>query len=240
MRDLSFIKNGIIAHRGLYNNSLRVPENSILAFEKAIKNGYSIELDVHVLKDGKVVVFHDDSLLRMTGVNKKIKDTNYEEIKDLKLMGSNEKIPLFSEVLKIVNGKVPILIELKYDTKLGSLEDKLMETLKEYKGKIAVQSFNPLSIYYMKRKYPEVIRGQISSDLKEEKMNFGVRVILKNMLFNFLTKPDFISYDIRSLPNRKVEKYRKKHPVLCWTIRNKKELEFARRYADNFICENIN
>ena len=144
MKNLDFLRKPLIAHRGFFDNKKGIPENSMLAFQRAIDNDYTIELDVHILKDGKVIVFHDDNLKRMTGEDKLIKDCDYEEIEKLRLLGTNQKIPLFEEVLSLVDGKVALLIELKYDVKVGRLEKELIKILKNYKGKYAVQSFSPL------------------------------------------------------------------------------------------------
>ena len=105
-KDLSFLKENLIAHRGAHNINKGIPENSINAFKEAIKNNYIIELDIHLLKDNNIVVFHDDDLKRMTGVDKKLKDTTYEEIKDLKLQNTDNYIPLFKDVLDLINGKI--------------------------------------------------------------------------------------------------------------------------------------
>lgn len=238
-KDDNFLKGRFIAHCGVHNIENKIPENSIKAFEIAISKGYLIELDVHILKDNTVIVFHDDNLLRMTGVNKKINKCIYSEIKDLKLQKTESHIPTFKEVLNLVDGKVPLIIELKYDTRVGRLENKVMEELYKYKGKYAIHSFNPLSLLFLKNKFPNVIRGQISCDFRDIKMNIVVKWILKSMCLNKLSKPDFISYDINSLPNNKIERYRKKRIVLGWTIKNKNDLEKARKYCDNYICENI-
>lgn len=238
-KDLEFLKQNLIAHRGMYNIKKGIPENSLKAFEKAIKNNYIIELDLHILKDKSVIVFHDDNLKRMTGINKNIKDVTYDEIKNLKLQNTDNHIPLLKEVLNLVNGKVPIIIELKYDVRCGALEDKAMEILKKYKGKYVVKSFNPFSVYWLRKKYPKVIRGQLACGFENDKINIIKKFLLKNMIFNSITKPDFVSYDINSLPNKKVEKYRKDNLVLGWTIKNKSDLEKAKKYCDNFICENL-
>ena len=108
-----FLTKSLIAHCGVHDIKNSIPENSIKAFEKAILKGYIIELDLHILKDDNVVVFHDDNLYSMTGVNKKIKDCTYNEIKNLKIQNTNSNIPLFKEVLELVKGRVPLLIELK-------------------------------------------------------------------------------------------------------------------------------
>ena len=238
-KNLEFLKQNLIAHRGMHNIKEGIPENSLKAFEKAIENKYIIELDVHILKDKSVVVFHDDNLNRMTGINKNIKDVTYNEIKHLKLLDTNNYIPLLKDVLNVVNGKVPIIIELKYDVKCGILENKTMELLKLYKGQYAIKSFNPFSVYWLKKKYPEVIRGQLASSFKNYKINIINKFFMKNRISNYITKPDFISYDINGLPNKKIENYRKNNLVLGWTIKNKSDLEKAKKYCDNFICENL-
>lgn len=211
----------------------------MVAFAKAIENSYIIELDVHILKDKSVIVFHDDNLERMTGVNKKVKETTYNEIKKIKLQSTNCYIPLLKDVLKLVNGKVPLIIELKTDVKCGSLEKETINILKTYTGQYAIKSFSPLSIYWLKKHHPKVIIGQLFSDFKGDKMNIIKKLFLKNMILNFITKPDFISYGIDGLPNARVEKYRKTNLVLGWTITNKSEIERAKKYCDNLICENL-
>lgn len=233
------MKENIIAHRGFHNKENGIPENSLIAFNEAIKHNYIIELDVHLLKDGNIAVFHDDNLLRMTNFDKDLKDCTYEDIKELKLYETNCNIPLLGQVLDLVNNQVLLVIELKTDNKVGTLEKRLMEELNEYEGRFVIKSFNPFSVYWFKKNYPQVIRGQLSCDFRDESFNVLKKFLLKNMLFNFLTKPDFISYGIKSLPHKMVERFRKKGLVLGWTIKNKDEYEFARKYCDNLICENI-
>lgn len=216
-----------------------IPENSITAFKEAIKYNYIIELDVHILKDNNVVVFHDDNLRRLTGINKKIKDTTYNEIKKLKLLNTNEHIPLFLDVLKLVDGKVPLLIELKYDTKVGLLEDKLLSILKDYNGNYAFQSFNPRSLIYLKKKCPGILRGILVSDFKKTNINLFKRIILKRMIFNYLIKPDFLSVNYNYLKNGKIQKYKNNKLILTWTIRNKNDLDKYKSLCDNYIVENI-
>ena len=238
-KNIDFLISNLIAHRGYHNINNNIPENSIKAFEEAIKNNFIIELDVHILRDGKIVVFHDDNLNRMTGINKNIKDMEYRQIEKLKLQGTDQKIPLLEEVLELVNGKVPIIIELKYDVKSGLLEKKLIEILKKYKGKYAIKSFNPFSVNYIRKHFPEAIRGQLSSDFKGSNIPKIKKIFLSKMLFNFITKPDFISYDIKALPNKRITKLRKNKLILGWTARDVKDLEKAKKYCDNIIFENI-
>ncbi len=239
MRNINFLSSALIAHRGYHNIQKGIPENSILAFKEAIENNLIIELDVHILKDGNVAVFHDDNLMRMTGINKNIKDMNYNELKKIRLQETNQTIPLLVDVLKLIDGQVPLIIETKYDAKYGVLEKEVIKILQQYNGMFAVKSFNPFSVMYFKRKFPEAIRGQLASDFRDKKMRKIKKVFLSRMVLNFFTKPDFISYDIRALPNNRVRKLRKNKLILGWTVKSKKDLEYAQDYCDNFICENI-
>ena len=179
------------------------------AFKEAVNKNYIIELDVHFLKDGEVVVFHDDNIERMTGINKNLKDCTYDEIRNIKLLNKNTYIPKFSDVLKLVDGKVPILIELKNDNKVGLLESSLVQILKKYNGKYAVQSFNPLSIMWFKNNYPNIIRGQLVCKFKNKKMDNIKKFILKTMFFNIITNPDFISHSVDDLSYKEVNKIKK-------------------------------
>ena len=233
---LKFLKQNMIAHRGMHNKDAKIPENSLLAFKKAIENNYLIELDVHILKDGNVVVFHDDNLERMTGVNKNINEVTYDEIKTLKLQDTDEYIPLFQDVLKFIDGKVPLIIELKQNEKVGKLEQETVKLLKDYNGDFAIKSFNYKSIIWLKKNAPDIIRGQL---VKYRRVKLLNKVFLRNMIFNKISKPDFLSCDIRIMPNNKIEKIRKNKLILGWTIRSKEELEEAKKHCDNYICENI-
>ena len=233
--DVNFLKNNLIAHRGLHNKI--IPENSIPAFKEAIKNNYIIEFDVHILKDNNVVVFHDDNLKRLTGIDKKIKDTTYEEIKNLKLNNTENYIPLLKDVLKLVNGRVPLLIELKFDNKVGLLEDKLIDIMKDYKGLYAYQSFSPFSLIYLKKR-TNMPRGLLVSDFKNNKINIIKKIFLKNMLLNFLVKPDFISVNYNFLNSKKIQKYKNKLLILTWTIRNN-DFDKYKDLCDNFIFESF-
>lgn len=236
MKDLKFFKETIIAHRGVHNEK-DIIENSLEAFKEAVNKNYIIELDVHFLKDGEVVVFHDDNIERMTGINKNLKDCTYDEIRNIKLLNKNTYIPKFSDVLKLVDGKVPILIELKNDNKVGLLESSLVQILKKYNGKYAVQSFNPLSIMWFKNNYPNIIRGQLVCKFKNKKMDNIKKFILKTMFFNIITNPDFISHSVDDLSYKEVNKIKKNKFILGWTVRNKERYDELIKYYDNLICE---
>ncbi len=229
-----------IAHRGLHDKN--APENSLAAFSNAIDNGYAIELDVHLLADNTVVVFHDESLARMTGNDGYLKYLNREDLKALKLAGTKESIPTLSEVLKLVDGKVPLLIEIKNQHKVGNLEQAVINLLKGYKGEYAVQAFNPYSLAYFKKHAPQILRGQLSGSFKGEayknlKLSKIVRYMLRHMMLNKnVSEPHFIAYESAALPNRFVKKF-KKLPLLAWPVDSKKEYMRVVKHCDNIIFE---
>ena len=228
MKDLTFLKQNLIAHRGVHIDS---PENSKEAIKEAIKKKYIIEFDVHLLKDNTIIVFHDNNLKRMTGTDKDLKDCTYEEIKNIKLLNSENHIPTLKEILELVDGKVPIIIELKYDQKTGKLEKELVKILDNYKGKFCVKSFNPFSIRWFKKNRPDYIRGLLISH-KTKKKRF-----ISNRLMIFLTKPDFISCNYKLYKNKKIRKQMKKIPVIAWTIKNDKNYKKFKNKFYNLIID---
>lgn len=240
-KNLEFLKGKYFTHRGLHNKNIGIPENSMLAFKESLKKSIPIEFDIHLLLDGNIVVFHDDNLFRMTGYNKDIKTCTYSDIRQLKLLNTKEKIPLLKDVLELVNGEVLLDIELKYSQPAGKLEARVCEYLDDYKGQFVVSSFNPRSIWWFKKHRPSYIRGQLAYEIKVYK-SLGIiqKFIYKNMVFNFISKPDFIAYRLHSLPNKRVEKYRERgYPILVWTIKTEDDLAKAKKYGDSFIYEKI-
>ena len=224
-----------IAHRGFHEKN--VPENSLLAFSKAIEKGYAIELDVQLLSDNTVVVFHDESLARMTGNDGYLRFLSKKDLKSLTLKGSKETIPTLEEVLKLVDGKVPLLIEIKNKHKVGDLEQAVIDLLKNYQGEYAVQSFNPYSLGYFRQHAPSILRGQLAGYLKNEKISWFKKFLLKRMHFNKkISKPNFISYEAATLPNRFVRKF-KDLPLLAWSVKSKEEYLKIVKYCDNIIFE---
>lgn len=236
MDNIKWLKEVPIAHRGLHCDDC--PENSIKAFENAIDKHYAIELDIQLLKDGNIAVFHDNNLKRMTGIDRPITECTIKDIEDLRLNNSKLTIPLLNDVLSFVNGRVPLLIEIKNYRYFSSFEDKLCKILKEYKGSFAIQSFNPFSLMAIRKKHPEFARGQLSCFFCGD--SFHKQIFFKYLVLNFATKPNFISYCIDDLPFKKVEKLRKKGlPILGWTINSYTDLLKAKSYCDNMIFENV-
>lgn len=230
----SFIVSRYIAHRGFHCAS--APENSLAAFQNAIDAGFAIELDIQKISDGTIVVFHDESLSRMTGKDGYVRMLKKTDLKKFKLLGTDQTIPTFKETLKLIDGKVPLLIEIKNDGKVGEFEKDVLDALKSYKGEFAIQSFNPFVLLWFKQHAPNILRGQLSSFFKGEKMSFARRFVLKRMKFNKQTKPDFISYNANDLPNKFVKKYNNL-PLLAWTIKSKEDFMKAVKHCDNMIFE---
>ncbi len=236
----TWLVNQPIAHRGLHDD--RLPENSMGAFKNAILHGYAIETDVHLTTDDVVVVFHDDSLKRMTDRRGNIDEMSYEELKDITLIGGdNEKIPTLSELLELTDGKVPLLIEVKDHKNIGKLEGIMTEMLRAYKGEFAVQSFNPFIVRWFKKNAPEFIRGQLASYFTSE---FGKglrartqRFILRNCMLNGICGAQFTSYDTSFVGKRRVKQIKKKMPVLMWTVRSQAHLDKCKGLYDNIIFE---
>ena len=230
----SFLYTTPIAHRGLHDARAGIPENSYAAFSRAACEGYAIETDVHLTADGQIAVFHDDDLLRMTGERGGICGKTFRQLSELRLLGTEERIPLFSEFLEFIGGKVPLLIEIKPDESRKELVEKTLATLKHYKGEFALQSFDPRCVWQIRQSAPEIPRGQLGCFYKKFTPKWYV---VKHMTLNPFTRPDFISYNIEDLPYPPAR--RKNALLLCWTVRTQEEYERAKGIADNVIFENI-
>ena len=229
----SWILEKLIAHRGFYDEVS--PENSLSAFQKAVDNGYAIECDLHLTQDGTVVVIHDDTTARTTSQDKYVASLTKEDLKEIKLNGSEEHIPTLNEVLELVDGKTPILFEIKNNGKVGELESAVWSILKKYKGEFAIESFNPYVLKWFKENAPSVIRGQLGSKLKGFKLPYFKKLALKKMLLNKITEPDFIAYNLQDLPYKPVTKC--ELPVISWTIHSQEEYIKAIQISDNVIFE---
>ena len=236
MKKESFLTKSLIAHRGLHDGNDKVIENTIVAFKLACDKKYIIELDIHILKDNQVVVFHDNNLKRLTGIDKPISNTTYNEIKDLKLNNTNSFIPKLQEVLDFVDNRVPIIIEIKDDVKGNRLEN-LAEILDNYEGEFAIKSFDPFIVKWFKDNRPNIIRGQLAAGFKND--NIFKRIVWKNMWLNCITKPHFVSYAVNDLSIKKARKIRKNKILLGWTIKTKEQKEKYINEYDNLICENV-
>ncbi len=219
------------AHRGLFDNKT-VPENSLAAFQHAVKRGYGIELDLQLTADRQVVVFHDDTLTRVCGAEVKLSELTLAELSQYRLMGTEHAIPTFAQVLAMVAGRVPLLIELKGESGNTDLCLPVARMLDEYDGPFMVESFNPLLLRWFKHHRPEIPRGQLVTNLIAEKRegNRLVNLCLSGMLLNFLSRPDIIACDIRHTGGPAfylcARLFRAKR--FYWTVRRQEDYEAIR------------
>lgn len=240
--DMTPFKGRFYAHRGLHDNASEAPENSMPAFKKAVEAGYGIELDIQLTKDQQVVVFHDDFLQRVCGVEGKVSDYTYEQLQEFRLCKSQERIPLFTEVLKLVDGKVPLIVEFKGNNSTDtSLCPVGAEILGNYKGLYCVESFNPLMVAWFRKNRSQVVRGQLAERFFSNTKKTALYFALQNLLFNFYTKPDFIAYkwsDRKTLA-RKLCRRLYGTTAVTWTIQSQEALEVSRKSFDIFIFDSF-
>ena len=185
------------AHRGLHGGE--DPENSMGAFRNAVSYGCGIELDVRLSADGEVVVFHDDNLKRVCGIARAVNTLTASDLAGISLMGTEHTVPRLKDVLRLVDGVVPLLIELKGEDKNTALCDKLFPMLDNYSGAFCIESFNPLLLKYVKEHRPAYIRGQLVDILSKESYKGSpiVRFMLSHLLLNVLSRPHFIAYNYK-------------------------------------------
>lgn len=230
------------AHRGLFDNSKGIPENSMKAFKRAVEEGYGIELDVQLTKDGVPVIFHDFTLERMCGVSGKIENMTYAELRKLSLLHTDEKIPKLKDFLDMVDGQVPLIIELKIESVNLALCPAVQSLLEDYKGVYCIESFNPLALLWYRRKHREVMRGQLSTNFRHDGNYKNVTYFfLTHLLTNCATRPDFIAYNchFKTEPGRRICRHLYKNLAVAWTVKNQKQLESLKKDYDLFIFESF-
>lgn len=227
------------AHRGLHTNDGQVPENSIAAFRAAVQAGYGVELDVQFTADKQIVVFHDSDLKRMCGIDKRVDELTYDELSELRLLDSDQHIPLLSEVLEVLDGAT-LLCEFKtarsyFDT---SLCKATLPLLDDYEGSVCIESFNPFMVRWFRRNAPEYIRGILSKNYEKGEVAQALRFPLASLFGNWMCRPDFIAYQHT---DHKQPFFR-----LCcwfgpmtvaWTVRSRAEEIEAKRRFDAIIFE---
>ncbi len=229
--------NRSYAHRGLHD--AEKPENTIPAFRAAVEAGYGIELDIQLSKDGKVVVFHDDTFTRLCGDDRRIEDTNYKSMKKLRIAKSAYTLPLFTEVLEVVGGKVPLIVEFKHRKDIEPLCDAAIGILDKYKGDFCVESFDPRIMAYLRKKRPEWMRGQLAC--RDEGMKPKILdLALTNLMFDLVSRPHFIAYRYEDMKNLS---YRLSTGLLkglsaAWTVRSAEDFEaLCKKDVDMMIFE---
>ena len=190
------------AHRGLHLADRSVPENSLEAFRLAAKARYGIELDVQLSKDGQVVVFHDDTLRRICGVHARVEKKNYDALRQYRLCGTEEHIPLLTDVLEVIDGRSPLIVELKNGKRNRELCEKTYEILSSYRGQVCIESFNPLIVAWFRFHAKDLVRGQLAAQRHEYDGQTGrtASFLLSHCLLNFISRPQFIAYRIGRKP----------------------------------------
>lgn len=190
------------AHRGLHDLEQGVPENSAAAFARAVERGYGVELDIQLTRDGRVVVHHDRTLKRSCGDEAAVESLTLEELQARRLFGTEQRVPTFAEVLGIIGGKTPIIVELKGYNDVDRLCTLAMEELADYPGLYCVESFDPRIVRWFRKNRPEIVRGQLMYAMHAGEIVHGKPLgrfrafCARNLLTNCLTRPHFEAYDI--------------------------------------------
>ena len=238
--DIQGYRGARFAHRGLHDESRA--ENSMSAFSAAIDKGFGIELDVRLSKDGELVVFHDDTLDRVCGIEGRVDSFTAEELAKMSLSGTKDGIPRFSKVLELVDGRVPLLVEIKEDMGNSKVSEKCADMLSRYNGDYIVESFNPLSLRNSKKALKNIPHGVLSHKYYAySKYRKPLYFLLQVLVTNCLCRPAFVAYDHRHFRCVSLRIVRKLFRVttFAWTIRSADEELMAYRHGfDGIIFEN--
>lgn len=227
-----------IAHRGLHDRDRA--ENSLGAFEAAIDRGYAIELDVHHTARGELLVFHDDDLARMTGVDGTTDAIDPATRGQLRLRPGGESIPTLAEVLTHVRGRAPIVLDLKSKRQSGALERAVAATIADYRGELALQSYQPFALAELRRLAPGRTRGLLVSDFRDATLAPHERFALAHAVLAPLARPHYVAWELRRLPSAAATLLRRLGlPIVAWTIADADALARARVLADNVIFEGV-
>lgn len=229
-----------LAHRGLHDATRA--ENSLSAFENAKAHGFGVELDVRFSKEGMLVVCHDATLKRVAGTERRVVDMTVEELRAVDLCGTGEGVPTFAEVLRLIDGAVPILVEIKQEPDEGDVAAATCEMLAGYHGPYLIESFNPKAVGTVKKRLPGISRGLLCCHYtKDPKRRVFLYRMLERFFLNFLCRPDFIAYNFRDadfLPYR-LCKGLFRPMTAAWTTRSpEEECEALACGFDTVIFEN--
>lgn len=253
-----------IAHRGIFNNKNGLPENSLAAFQKAIEKGYAIELDVWLSQDNHVVVFHDQNLKRMTGVDQNLKTMLVKDLKTTTLLNTNETIPTLTEVLDLVAGKVPVYVEIKtedyqdasqiepavakvldayqkdygFAVKGEYASQKVSEEDAKFAGKFAVISFNPDTIAWFRKNRPEMQRGQSYYPVSLADSH-PLKQIARVLWWSLSSRPYFLIYNHEGVHQFAQTVLKRFMPLISYNVNSKAQADHAKKHASNIIFETI-
>lgn len=240
LRRKGFCAPALLAHRGLFDNGNGVPENSLPAFQAACEGGYAIELDVHLTADGQLIVFHDEGLMRACSAAGDPRRMTLDALRQLRLFGTGERIPTLDEVLDLVDGRAPLLIELKTTARYRELTIAAMQRLRRYQGPYLFESFNPLMLHVLRRRDPMIPRGQLVTRHSGESLAWrAAGFVLGTLMTNCLSRPDFIAYDAGMDNSFTIWVQRRlfRTPLCAWTVRSPEQYERLRDRAQMIIFE---
>ena len=232
------------AHRGLHDAKKGVIENTLPAFEAACQRGYGIELDIQFTRDMRAVVFHDDDLARLTGDRRRVREVTLEELRAMPLSGvRTARVPTLAEALGQVDGRAPLLIELKNGPANDRLCRALVESLRGYRGEYMVESFSPLIVRWFKKHAPAVPRGQLVCAAKGYRgaVNRLGGFFLSNLLLNALGRPDFIAYDVNEpkFLAPRLQRLLFRTPMAAWTVRTTPAAALVETRGEMCIFERV-
>lgn len=230
------------AHRGLHDGNVSVPENSLSAFSQAAENGYGIEMDVQLSADGVPVVFHDATLSRMCAIDRRVDSMTFDELRRLSLADSSEHIPSFEEALRLVAGRVPLLVEIKMDRLDFNIPQKIDALLASYAGPYCVESFHPAALWWYRKNRPQIFRGQLSTNFNIENHTLDpFQFLFGKMVLNVISRPDFISYNWRFKNDPSLRLCRRLFGSDCagWVIRSPQELASCQKTFQMYIFEDF-
>ena len=249
-KNLSIFASTKFAHRGLHDDGTYAPENSMKAFELAMQAGYGIEMDIQLTKDKRLIVFHDDDFDRVarredgTAVPGAVKNYTLEEIRGFHLFGTEQRIPTLEEFLALVDGKTPILLEYKTagnDPEICKYADPL---LREYKGPLCIQSFDPMVVGWYRKHNPGMVRGQLATQFNKNEPGKYTHIkytLVANLYLNVVARPDFIAYEVTYADTPSLVLCHKLFgaPAFAWTVNTQEKLEMAQKKFDTVIFEDI-
>ena len=234
-----WLKARPVAHRGLHDVSRRIVENTETAFALALAGNYNIECDLQISGDGEAMVFHDPALARLTVQEGPVNSLSVEQLKQVSFKDSDDKMQTLKELLHQVDGKVPLIIEIKslVDGDL-TLVNRVIEVLADYHGDYCLMSFAPFLMREVKRLAPHIICGAVASPETE---NLWLHAPLKEnpaTTMLDLVDPDFLSYDVKGLSSGFVTTFKiNGKPVICWTVKNQKTADYAYQFCDQITFE---
>jgi len=234
---------GQFAHRGLHDKENGVPENTLLAFQRAVEHGYGMEFDVRFTKDKQLVIMHDDSVERMTGVKALTSQTDLQQLMQLRVGGTDQRIPRFEQVLELVDGRTPLIVELKVcGDDFAQLGQAVCGMLDKYSGPYVIESFDPRLVHWLRKNRPDVVRGQLMEYYRRHGSKDFPAVldfIIHSHIINCFGRPDFVAInhaDRDTLPMR-LSRRIFRTPEFDWTVRSQAEADASRADGSAYIFE---